>query len=222
MSWAPATGPPTVAAVLMHPDRVAVALHGSPVTLSWTARQALMRRLQHVQETVRLRASFTVADAWPPVTLLPGQRTALLRVLEEWALDLDGYEPIPQELLEFRDVLIADSARQRSSAAPSRTLPPMPERLDFITVKLSTQEVTLGWETRRALLANLALGQQDVGRAIRRAFDARRQSPRHAGPRPEDVPARAARAMVARHGRWLRRHVRRALHAPQRAHRRPA
>ena len=97
MSWAPATGPPTVAAVLMHPDRVAVALHGSPVTLSWTARQALMRRLQHVQETVRLRASFTVADAWPPVTLLPGQRTALVRVLEEWALELDGYEPIPQE-----------------------------------------------------------------------------------------------------------------------------
>ena len=172
MSWAPATGPPTVAAaVLMDPDRVAVALNGSPVTLSWTARQALMRRLQHVQETVRLRASFTVADAWPPVTLLPGQRTALLRVLEGWALDRDGYEPIPPELLEFRDALIADSARQRSPAAPSRTLPPMPERLDFITVKLSTQEVTLGWETRRALLANLALGQQDVGRAIRRAFD---------------------------------------------------
>lgn len=47
----------------------------------------------------------------------------------------------------------------------------MPERLDFVTVKLSTAEVTLGWETRRALLANLALGQQDVGRAIRTAFD---------------------------------------------------
>jgi hypothetical protein len=47
----------------------------------------------------------------------------------------------------------------------------MSERLDFITVKLSTEDVTLGWETRRALLANLALGQQDVGRAIRAAFD---------------------------------------------------
>lgn len=47
----------------------------------------------------------------------------------------------------------------------------MPDRIDFITVKLSTEEVTLGWETRRALLANLALGQQDVGRAIRKAFD---------------------------------------------------
>ena len=47
----------------------------------------------------------------------------------------------------------------------------MPERIDFITVKLSTQDVTVSWETRRALLANLALGQQDVGRAIRKAFD---------------------------------------------------
>jgi hypothetical protein len=47
----------------------------------------------------------------------------------------------------------------------------MPERVDFIIVKLSTEEVTLGWETRRALLANLALGQQDVGRSIRKAFD---------------------------------------------------
>ena len=108
VSWAPATSPHTVAAVPTHFDRVAVTLNGSPVLLSWTARQALMRRLQHVQETVRIRASFTVADAWPPVTLLPGQRTTLLRVLEGWALDLDGYEPIPQELLEFRDALIAE------------------------------------------------------------------------------------------------------------------
>ena len=47
----------------------------------------------------------------------------------------------------------------------------MPERIDYITVQLSTQDVTVSWETRRALLANLALGQQDVGRAIRTAFD---------------------------------------------------
>jgi hypothetical protein len=47
----------------------------------------------------------------------------------------------------------------------------MPERLDFITVKLSTQDIPISWETRRALLANLALGQHDIGRAIRKAFD---------------------------------------------------
>jgi hypothetical protein len=47
----------------------------------------------------------------------------------------------------------------------------MPERLEFITIKLSTQDVTLGWETRRALLAKIGLGQSEVGRAIRKAFD---------------------------------------------------
>jgi hypothetical protein len=52
----------------------------------------------------------------------------------------------------------------------------MPARIDFITVKLSTEDVVLGWETRRALLAKLGeqqhpLGEHDVGRAIRKAFD---------------------------------------------------
>jgi hypothetical protein len=42
------------------------------------------------------------------VELRPGQRTALLLVLKSWALDPDGYEPIPQEFLELRNALIAD------------------------------------------------------------------------------------------------------------------
>ena len=54
---------------------------------------------------------------------------------------------------------------------PTDSLTTMPARIDFITITLSTQDVTLDWETRRALLANLALGQQDVSRAIRKAFD---------------------------------------------------
>jgi hypothetical protein len=111
VSWAPATGPPTFAAVPMRFNSVIVALNESPVVLSWTARQALMRRLQHVQETVRIRASFTEADALRPVTLLPGQRAALLLVLEVWSLGLDGYEPIPPELLDLRHALLADLDR---------------------------------------------------------------------------------------------------------------
>jgi hypothetical protein len=60
--------------------------------------------------------------------------------------------------------------------ASSRSLTAMPERVDHITVKLSTEDITLGWETRRALLAKLGeqqhpLGEHDVGRAIRKAFD---------------------------------------------------
>ena len=87
---------------------IAAVTPNRPVTLSRTARQALMRRLQHVQETAHLRASFS--DVYParPVVLSPGKRNALLRVLEAWALEFDGYEPIPQELLDLRNALFAD------------------------------------------------------------------------------------------------------------------
>jgi hypothetical protein len=92
--------------VLLH--HVAVSLNRGPVLLSWTARQALMRRLQHVQSNAQIRASFSAVGTSRPVELRPGQRTALLRVLEAWSLDLDGYEPIPQDLLDLRSALYAD------------------------------------------------------------------------------------------------------------------
>ena len=91
-------------------DLITVALNGNPVALCPSARQALMRRLQHVQETVQLD-HFTVADAWRPVTLMPGQRAALLLVLEVWSLGPDDYEPIPRELLDLRNALLADLDR---------------------------------------------------------------------------------------------------------------
>ena len=92
--------------MLLH--RVAVALNQGPVIISWTARQALMRRLQHVQSNAQIRATFSAVGTSRPVELRPGQRTALLRALEAWSLDLDGYEPIPQDLLDLRNALIAD------------------------------------------------------------------------------------------------------------------
>ena len=89
-------------------DRVTVALNRGPVILTWDVRQTLMRRLQHVQSTARLRESFEAVGASQPVQLTGGQRTALLLTLEGWSLDLDGYEAIPQDLLRLRDALIAD------------------------------------------------------------------------------------------------------------------
>ena len=47
-------------------------------------------------------------------------------------------------------------------------------RLDQITVRLSTDEVTLPWTTREQLLTKLGqhpLGEHDLDRAIRKAFD---------------------------------------------------
>ena len=89
-------------------DSVAVALNRGPVILTWNARQTLMRRLQHVQSTARIRVAFESAGASRPVELTGGQRTALLLTLEGWSLDLDGYEAIPPELLELRNELITD------------------------------------------------------------------------------------------------------------------
>ena len=67
-----------------------------------------MRRLQHARETVQLRAAFTAGGTSWPVQLRPGQRGALLLILEDWAFDLSGYEPIPEELLGLREALAAD------------------------------------------------------------------------------------------------------------------
>jgi hypothetical protein len=89
-------------------DRVTVPLNRGDVLLTWDARQALMRRLQSVQETFRLRASFEAVGASRPVNLTGGQRTALLVVLEAWSLDLDGHEAMPQGLYSLRDALITD------------------------------------------------------------------------------------------------------------------
>jgi len=88
--------------------RPAVVPLNRPVTLSWNARQALLGRLQHVQETAHLRASFSDVYPAPAFQLRPGQRMALLRVLEAWAVDLDGPEPIPDELVDLRSALTAD------------------------------------------------------------------------------------------------------------------
>jgi hypothetical protein len=89
-------------------DRVTVALNSGNVVLTWASRQALMRRLQHVQETARIRVAFEAAGASRPIQLTGGQRTALLLTLEGWSLDLDGHERIPKDLLELRDALISD------------------------------------------------------------------------------------------------------------------
>lgn len=89
-------------------DCITVALDSGPVTLTWDARQAMMRRLLHVQENFRLRASFDAVGASRPVELTCNQRTTLLLTLENWALDLDTFEAISPELLELRDELIVD------------------------------------------------------------------------------------------------------------------
>ena len=194
VSWAPATRPPTVAAVPVRFDRVDVALSRGSVILSWTARQALMRRLQHVQESVHIRASFSAGDEARSVQLRPGQCRALLRALDAWALDPDGYALIPQELLDLRNALLRRLALRRVAAAPSRTLPRMPERLDRVTIQLSRGPFTITWDQREELLQRAtALGHRE----LRQRFDAVGAS------RPVELTSADREVMVEVLGHWV-------------------
>jgi hypothetical protein len=111
-------------------DHVAIALNGNPVVLTWTGRQALLQRLQHVKENTQIRAAFSAGSASRPVQLRPAQRTALLLALEVWSVGLDGYEPIPQELLDLRSALLADlhSANRASRSGQLQIVPPNARR----------------------------------------------------------------------------------------------
>jgi hypothetical protein len=89
-------------------DRITVKLGRGDVTLTWDARQALLARLQHVQTTARIRASFDAVGASRPVELTPGQRTTLLEVLQDWFVGGGGSEAMPEGLFHLRNALIAD------------------------------------------------------------------------------------------------------------------
>ena len=96
----------SLAAVPERLDKVTVALNRCNPTIRWDARQALMARLQHVNESSRLRASFEAAGATRPVELNPGQKAALVTTLEEWWEAGKGDMPI--ELVVLHDALRDD------------------------------------------------------------------------------------------------------------------
>jgi len=81
--------------------RVTVALDGGDAVLSWASREALMQRLQDINERCHIRSRFD-PDGASPVELTPAQRASLLVILDDWP------ETVPQELLEFRNALITD------------------------------------------------------------------------------------------------------------------
>ena len=88
-------------------DTITVALSRGDVTISWDARQALLARLQHVNDSSSLRAMFEAVDATRPVELNPAQRATLLGLLDEWTLEDDA---LPADLIGLRDALSEDLA----------------------------------------------------------------------------------------------------------------
>ena len=90
-------------------DKVTIALSRGDIVIDWDTRQALMARLLHVGTRARIRDTFQAVGATRPVELRPGQRAALLQVLDDWLADNTGYAPMPEELFTLRDAL-ADEA----------------------------------------------------------------------------------------------------------------
>jgi hypothetical protein len=107
VSYPYATGPPTVAAVPVRFNRVAVALTRGPVTLTWNERESicwLLRKRRDVDEAAEIRASFDAVGAFLPVELSYRQRIELLIVLEEFMHDREP-ESIAPGLYELRNAL---------------------------------------------------------------------------------------------------------------------
>ena len=88
-------------------DTITVALSRGDVTISWDARQALLARLQHINDSSSLRAMFEAVGATRPVELNPAQRATLLGLLDEWTLEDDA---LPADLIGLRDALSEDLA----------------------------------------------------------------------------------------------------------------
>jgi hypothetical protein len=91
-------------------DRITVALSRGDVTLTWDSRQALMARLQHVQSSSCIRATFDAVGATSAVELNPAQRATLIGVLGEWSLGRGADKAMPEGLIELRDALSDDLA----------------------------------------------------------------------------------------------------------------
>jgi hypothetical protein len=89
-------------------DKITIALEQGDVSLTWATREALLARLQHIQESSSLRAMFDAVGVTRPVELNPAQRATLLGLLDEWSRD--DQETLPTELDDLRDALRDDLA----------------------------------------------------------------------------------------------------------------
>jgi hypothetical protein len=89
-------------------DQITIALNSGNVPLTWASRQQLMARLQHIESSAKIRATFEAVGTTKAVELTVGQKAALLNALGDWALGRDGYEAMSAELFTLRNLLIEE------------------------------------------------------------------------------------------------------------------
>jgi hypothetical protein len=89
-------------------DQITIALNSGDVPLTWASRQQLMARLQHIESSAKIRATFEAVGTTTPVALTVGQKAALLTALADWARGRDGYEAMSPELFTLRNLLLEE------------------------------------------------------------------------------------------------------------------
>jgi hypothetical protein len=105
-----ATNAPSRSLSVVMPERldtVRIRVNRVEFTLTWAARDALLSRLQHVNESVGLRQGFSAVGATRPVELNAAQTAKIIAVLEEWSWE-EGDPPMPEELTVLRAALADD------------------------------------------------------------------------------------------------------------------
>ena len=88
-------------------DLVRIALKSRDVTITWDDREALVHRLDRINSTYGIRASFAAVGATRPVDLDGRQCAALLSFLEDW-MQVAGAEAMPHGLYHLRNALIEE------------------------------------------------------------------------------------------------------------------
>ena len=88
-------------------DRVSITLRDSDVTITWDDREALIARLDRINSTYGIRASFAAVGATRPVELDARQRAALLKFLDDW-IQAAGAEAMPHGLYHLGNALSED------------------------------------------------------------------------------------------------------------------
>ena len=89
-------------------DQVRIALSDRDVTITWPDREALMARLDRINSTYGIRASFAAVGVTGPVELDTAQRGALLTFLDDWT-QAAGADSMPHGLYHLRNALIEDA-----------------------------------------------------------------------------------------------------------------
>jgi hypothetical protein len=89
---------------------VTIQLETALITIPWATREALLNQLGahglgETEMAGAINKAFDAVGATRPVTLDLEEKTYLLQLLDQWALELGGYDDMPAGLFALRNAL---------------------------------------------------------------------------------------------------------------------